>query len=402
MSENPLTAESLRWLSSSRGQRCLDRAGAFGPGDSLRAQAALRADYAPERCRAALALLDARRAAVGKFGDRASRLFGDRDGVEMASRPDVAAHRAGRFAGLGAVGDLGCGLGGDLLALAARGPVCGVDIDPVRLTAARLNAEAGGLADRVALVRGDAGSCPLRDDLPFFADPARRSGGRRVRAGAAYLPPLDLLLGRGRRVAAAGIKVAPGIRDLDLPDDGEVEFVSAGGQCREAVIWLGAAAGPRRRATLLPGPHCLDDDGGAAAPVPVAPPGQILYDPDPAVVRAHLVQPLARRLDAWRLDAEVAYLSSDGAPRSTPFARAFRVVDRLPFHLKRLKAYLRDAGLVAGQIKKRRFPVEADELRRLLGPQGRGSRSVGQRDEVTLILTRIGDRPEVFVCESVG
>lgn len=398
MADDALTPESLRWLAGAEGARCLAAAAAFDAGDSLRAQQSLRAEFPPHRCRAALAQMDARRAAADKFGDLAPRLFGDREGVEMASRIEVAAHRAGRFAGRGAIGDLGCGIGGDLMALAGQGLVCGVDVDATRLTAARLNAALAGVGDRVLLVRGDAATVALRADA-LFADPARRQQGRRVRSGAAYLPPLGGLLEIVRRVPAAAIKVAPGIRDEDLPADAEVEFVSAAGQCREAVIWLGELAGPSRRATLLPGGHTLTDEGdgdGAATEVPVAPPGAILYDPDPAVVRAHLVQPLARRLGAWRLDPQIAYLCSDGPARATPFARAYRVLDRLPFHLKRLQTHLRDAGWVAGQILKRRFPVEADEMRRLLGRSGKGP-----GHPVTLVLTRVDGRPEVFVCEAV-
>jgi len=397
MSDNALTPAALRWLAGPRGQQCLERAADFDAGDSLRAQRLLRADFDAHHCRAALALLETRRAGADKFGPLAAHLFGDRDGVEMASRREVAAHRAGRFAALGPMADLGCGIGGDLLALAARGPVCGVDVDAARLTAAGLNTVAAGVEARVELVRGDATAPPVPTGLPFFADPSRRAGGRRVRAGAAYHPPLQALLDLGRGALAAGIKVAPGIREQDLPDDAEVEFVSAGGQCREAVIWLGELAGPRRRATLLPGPHTLIDGDGGDAPVPVAPPGEVLYDPDPAVVRAHLVQPLARRLDAWRLDPQIAYLGAAAPARSTPLARAYRMRHRLAFNLKRLKAWLRDAGCVAGPIKKRRFPLEADELRRLLGTVGKGP---GQ--PVTLICTRVEDRPEVFICDPVS
>ena len=57
-------------------------------------------------------------------------------------------------------------------------------------------------------------------------------------------------------------------------------------------------------------------------------------------------------------------------------------------------------GVRAEEIKKRHFPIEPEEMRRLLGvkprkrvPDGAASRSV------TLILTRIGQRPHAFVCE---
>ncbi|MFH1572320.1 MAG: class I SAM-dependent methyltransferase [Gemmatimonadota bacterium] len=392
MSADPLSSEALRWLAGAEGGDCLRQATAFTADQALRAQDVLRAQYPADRVRAALALVAARRAAVDKFGPVADGLYGDRDGVEMASRPEIAAYRAGRFAGRGRIADLGCGIGGDLVALAAGHLVCGVDLDPARLTAARLNAAAAGVDERAVLVRADAASYRPRVDA-VFADPARRREGRRIRAAAAYGPPLTALLAWRERVPALAVKVAPGIDEAELPADGEVEFISAAGQCREGVLWQGELARCRRRATVLPGPHALIDASGP--PVPVGPPGTALYDPDPAVVRAHLVQELARHLDAWLLDPQVAYLSGSGPPRPTPFARAYRLLDRQPFHLKRLRDYLRAADLAAAEIKKRRFPIPADQLRQLLGAAARGA------CPVTLVFTRIAARPEVLVCQPV-
>jgi hypothetical protein len=126
----------------------------------------------------------------------------------------------------------------------------------------------------------------------------------------------------------------------------------------------------------------------------VAPPGSYVYDPDPALVRAHLLDELARKLDAWKLDPQIAYLSSTSLV-STPFARAYRIQACLPFKLKRVRQFLVQEELFAAEIKKRRFPIEPQELRQLLDlpAQGQG---------VTLILTRLADRPFVFICNLAG
>jgi len=170
-----------------------------------------------------------------------------------------------------------------------------------------------------------------------------------------------------------------------------VEFLSAAQQCREGVLYFGPLARTARRATLLPGPHTLE--AAAGPPVPSGPPGAFLYDPDPAVVRAHLIDELARRLDAWKLDPHIAYLSGDTcAP--TPFARVYRVLACQPFHLKRLRQFLQQEGLYPAEIKKRRFPIEPRELQHLLGL------SPGAQP-VTLILTRIAARPVAAICARV-
>ncbi len=62
-----------------------------------------------------------RHRAKAKFGPFASRMLFTEPGLEQATRLQVAALHAGRFAraGIGHVADLGCGIGGDALAMAA-------------------------------------------------------------------------------------------------------------------------------------------------------------------------------------------------------------------------------------------------------------------------------------------
>jgi hypothetical protein len=84
---------------------------------------------------------------------------------------------------------------------------------------------------------------------------------------------------------------------------------------------------------------------------------------------------------------------ADGAV-PTPFARAFRVVEALPFALKRLKARLRalDAGEVT--VKKRGSPLDPDRLAREL--RGRGPRPL------IVTLTHVAGRPYALICEVVS
>ena len=95
----PVDVESVRWLRSEDGQRVLDRAGALDDPDPLRARA------------------------VDKFGELAGSMYFTPDGLEQATRLTVATHRAARLGVFGAatVLDLGCGIGGDLVAFARAG-----------------------------------------------------------------------------------------------------------------------------------------------------------------------------------------------------------------------------------------------------------------------------------------
>ena len=62
----------------------------------------------------------------------------------MASGEEPATYRAARLGTVGLVIDLCCGIGGDLVALAKRNYVCGIDSNPTRLAMARMNAAALG------------------------------------------------------------------------------------------------------------------------------------------------------------------------------------------------------------------------------------------------------------------
>ena len=119
-----------------------------------------------------------------------------------------------------------------------------------------------------------------------------------------------------------------------------------------------------------------DDDPGAG----VRPVGAFLYEPDGAVIRAGLVTAVAAGVDGGLLDPKIAYVTGDESFR-TPFARGYRVLERLPYREKPLKAALRERGIGTLTIKKRGVSVSPDELRQRLGL--RGDRTA------TLVMTRV-------------
>jgi hypothetical protein len=361
----------------------------------------LRARWPADLVAAALSQRDLRLAARAKFR-LAERMLFTRAGLEQASAEAVARHRARRYQGVAAVGDLCCGIGGDLVALAPGRTVLAVDLDPVHLRMAATNAavyEAGpDLAGRAGSLRGsgpdgavevllaDARAVPLDRVEAVFVDPARRDGGRRFAPGASE-PPLAWCLGLAERVEAVGVKAAPGL-PLDLvPAGWEVELIADGRDLKEAALWSPALATAPRRATILPEGWTLTAAPGP--PVACAPPGAYLLDPNPAVTRAGVVETLARTLGAWKLDERIAFLSTDEPPR-TPFGRPLRVEASMPYGLKRLRASLRALGVGAVDVRRRGLAGDVDELRRRL-------RLDGDR-RATVVLTRVLDRPWALVC----
>lgn len=377
-----MTPSQVRALLSDEGRAAVSAALALDLDDRLHAAEAMRP--LGELGRLALEQANLKRKALAKHPD-GDRWWWTPEALEQSTPRVVAEHHARRFAGVATVLDVGCSVGGDLVPLAAHARAVGVDLDPARLLLAQANAAAAGVD--VALAQADALS--LQPRCAVFADPARRSGGRRGFDPAGWSPPLEVVL--GWPTSGLGVKVAPGIDYDALPEALEVEVVSLGGDVKEAVLWGGSLRrGPRRLATLLPSGASLASSG-AAVPA-VRPPGRFLLDPDGAVVRAHLVAELAALLDGWLLDATIAYVSAEQAS-PTPYGRWFEVLEVLPFSLKGLRERLRahDAGSLV--VKKRGTAVEPETLRRQL--KLRGSR------EVTVVLTRQQGRQVALVVEPV-
>jgi len=361
---------------------------AGGSASDLRLGTDLRAAYPVDLVVDALAQHELRLRARAKFS-RAMDMYFTRAGLEQASAEVIAGHRSARYAGAGLVADLCCGIGGDLTALAAGRRALAVDRDPLHLRMALANARAYGVAAGVTAVAADVRDLSLRGVDGVFIDPARRAGRRRLRAGDSE-PPLEWCLSLPDAVARTGIKAAPGLPRDAVPPAWELEFIAVGRDLKEAVAWSPALATAATRATILPGGHTLTP--GPGGPVPVRAPGAFLLDPSPAVTRAGVVADLARLAGAWKIDEQIAFLSADTAVH-TPFARTLRVIDSAPWHQRSLAARLRALDVGAVDIRRRGLAGDVAGLHRQL-------RLSGSR-RVTLVMTRVQDRPWGLVCVDV-
>ncbi|KAB1988730.1 class I SAM-dependent methyltransferase [Streptomyces triticiradicis] len=376
-------------LLTAEGRALLDEVRATEPAQELAVATRLRREHPAELVSAALGQARLRQRAVAKFGaEDAGRMFFTPNGVEQSTRTSVAVHRAERLRALGvrSVADLCCGIGGDAIALARAGiRVLAVDRDPLTAAAARANADALGLADLIEVREADVTEVDTASYDAVFVDPARRGGRGRIFDPEAYSPPLSWAVAAALKAPVAALKIAPGIPHEAVPAEAEAEWISDGGDVKEAVLWFGTEPG-LVRATLLPGPRELR---GRGLPDPaVRTVGRYLYEPDGAVIRAHLVAEVAEDLDGGLVDETIAYVTADEL-RPTPYAAAYEITDRLPFNVKKLKALLREREVGVLTVKKRGSAVEPEELRRKVKPQGPHS--------ATVFLTRVAGAPTMLV-----
>jgi hypothetical protein len=359
--------------------------------------------YPRELARAALETAILRQEAKDKF-PLADRMYFSRPALEQATPHEVSTYRSERYREFDYLADLACSIGGDTISLGSIAPTIGIDLDAVRLAMARANIRALGKADRVMFLQADlTASLPLASmpsNLALFFDPARRTGSRRVFSVNDYTPPLATIEGWLARFKAMGVKISPGVKFEEVRDyDAEIEFISHGGDLKEAVLWFGPLRSAARRATVLPGPSSLTplnnlperrwSDLETTQIIPISEPQNYLYEPDPAVMRAGLVEDLGLELQASQLDADIAYLTSEKLT-PTPFARAWAVDDWFPFQLKRLRAYLRARNVGQAVVKKRGSPIQPEDLIRDLRLEG--------DQERVIFLTHLKGRPIVIIC----
>jgi predicted O-methyltransferase YrrM len=385
--------EDLHALLTPEGQDLLAELRDYAPGDELALATRLRRTHDAQLVSAALAQARLRSRAAAKFGVDAARMYFTPNGVEQSTRTNVAEWRARRMRALGvtSVADLCSGIGGDAIALARAGiRVLAVDLDPVTHAVAQANAEALGLADLIEARCADVADVDTAGYDAVFVDPARRGGRGRIFDPEAYAPPLSWAVRAARTVCVGAIKVAPGIPHEAVPEDAEAEWVSEAGDVKEAALWFGTKAAEPHRATLLPAGASLT--GGRLPDPEAGPVRRYLYEPDGAVIRAHLVAEVAAELDATLIDPTIAYLTTDRL-KQTPYATAYEITDTLPFNLKKLKALVRERGIGTLVIKKRGSAIEPEELRRKIKPEGVNS--------AVVVLTRAAGAPVMLLGQPV-
>jgi len=366
----------------------------------------------------AAALTQSRLRAKGheKFGEFADGMLFTSDGLEQATRLEIAARHAQRFRGAGVrqVFDLTCGIGADAMAIAGLDlAVTAIEPDEVTAMVAGVNLRHWpgasafiGTAEGTQLPTGEGAR-----HAGAWLDPARRTPGvtdargktRRVFSLDAISPSWSTVQSIAKSLPATGAKLSPSFPHTAIPAGTEAQWTSMGGEVLECAIWWGPLASRAGRSALVIGSQGkswtvreadtgdgTSGQGGGAAPV-ASSLGQIgswLYEPDRAVIRAGLTGALTSAVDGFELDSGVGYVTSERCV-DVGYARRFAVTESMPLNVKALRAWLRDRDVGRVTIKKRGVVLNADELRRQLRLTG----SV----EMILVLTRVKNQQVCLV-----
>lgn len=372
---------------------------------------------------ALLTQLDLREHAVAKLGEFARTMIFTRDGLEQATRLDVAALHAARFrdAGITKVADLGCGLGVDSVALAGLGiGVVAYDLNPQAVAAATVNLR---FAPEARVELGDVTELCVADLVAdgvqgIFADPARRTGAsggnRRINDSEQWAPPLSHVLSWREDLKAGGhdalgIKVAPGIAHEHIPSDFEAEWVSIDRQLVEASLWSpDLSPEPGRKATIFRDGQKLTfsqpgDPSEAPEQVPSGGLKQYIYEPDPAIIRAGLIAKFVNETDlCGPISPNIAYLSSDSIVEGAAgdALTGFEVLEVTNLRPKAISKALRAMEPTAVEVKKRGADINPaalqTALKRILTPK-----TDDYDNPLVVFATRVEDRHQAIIARRI-
>lgn len=325
-----------------------------------------------------------RRRARSTLGPAADHLWFTDQGLQQASHPAVAGRRARLLVDQGETHllDLGCGLGLDAVAAQRSGLIVrAVEQDPRTADYASANL---GLTVRIA----DARHEPLPSGTVAFVDPARRQGfdthgtARRAFDPEQWQPPWSWTQELLRRHPRTLVKAAPGLPHDLIPTDTAVEWVSVAGHLVETTVWgadVRADRPPRAAVLLTPGKdpwQATETLLPATAGERSAPSGALgswLLEPDPAIIRGHLLAELCDLTGGHLVSDGIAYVTGTGDCDGS-WGRTSHVEAVLPARPKVLRGELRRRGIGHVEIRTRGLNWDPQSLRRELrlpgGPAG--------------------------------
>ncbi len=268
-----------------------------------------------------LALGTQRARALGKL--RPGWLF-TRRMAEQATHPLLARYHAGAYQGLPQVLDICTGPGIDAAALAeVAGRVVTIEGDEQVCSIAAGNLRRHGV-DHVDVVcaRWPDTHLASRAWDGVWADPSRRSEGKRVFDARHYEPPLSSL----PQATVVGIKAGPG--DAIPETSFSSEYIGIGSECRERLLW-NAGAGERSLVTLLDEDGLYsswtpDEDYRSAQPRIVTT-GAYLLEPHNAVIASGAVSAFFAEQGAGVLDPRIGYGILEREPEHSPLFETYRI-----------------------------------------------------------------------------
>ena len=399
---------SIPWLQSPQGQALIRSAREYS--DSLLAIPALRKQFSeipPDLISLAFGQAQMQLRLESRWGTSAADLLLTDDGISQATRPEVARYRAefiaNKFGANAHVLDLTCGLGFDSREFARYGlQVTAVEIDPEIAEYAHHNLNSFDVAVHCA----DAAEFEIPNNIDVvFVDPARRDPNaakdskgntKRIFDPYQWSPSWETIneIAKSHPVIA---KVAPGIDKAELLD-WDARWISSDGDLVECFL---SSSGPGiRAAVLLDSKNDLQFEVLGDVQTTIAPLGDYLVIPDPALIRASALDAVAELCNGGLVNEHIAWLTSNDleaisqlSKHSPSLANILRIESHFKFSDKQLVVNLKDVDLSGVTVMTRGMQLDVEAIRKLAV---KASSSGNQ--ELVIAIYRDDAGPQALLC----
>jgi hypothetical protein len=289
----------------------------------------------------------------------------NKEGLQLSTPEIVAAYIAKRLK-TDIIADLGCGIGGQVIFFAREcKKVYAVERNPEKLEYAKKNCELYGVKN-VEFIPGDAleGNTieKVSDANIIFSDPARPLS-EKERTLSNLEPSITEILKLYSDITPelafhAPVQMPPSRIALDC----ECEYLSLNGQLNRLTLYFGALKQCERSAVVLPGEVKLRSSD--AAGIKTGELGQYIYEPEPSVVKAELLNELAYAVSEkgdeiffYKGDAKRTLLTSWMLIGSPFFKDSYRVVRKTEMDIRKIMEILKSER--AGKVVLR-FDIEPE------------------------------------------
>jgi len=332
-----------------------------------------------------------------KFGELASVLFFDEEGLRYATPPPVAEYRAKRICDE-SIADVSCGLGVQLIYFSRYAShAVGVEIDPFRARLAMLNMAATD-SRNCTILEGDAfdeNIVGAIDAECVFSDPSRGPEEKKRTFETLRPNPARVYERYRKKTDAIAFELPPRISRNEIMIEGEKEYTSLHFSLNRLALYTGSLAGCSVSAVSLPSEERVTDED-ESTDVPET--GTVLdhvYEVDDTVVRAGLLENLAGILgfDGGLLKTgKRRNLLTSETRYESAFLRGYVKRGVCSFSHPSLHRMLRELG--AGKVTLR-FSVAPREYWKI-----RKKLEEGLRGERAFHVFRVKDR--ALICEPIG
>jgi hypothetical protein len=349
---------------------------------------------------AAVTLIKLRKKALGKFS-KSSEMFFTPLSLEQSTGEEIARYIAARFGHPKKIVDLTCSIGGNLIFLAAQAEqAVGIDKNEINIALAKLNSALYKQDKNIKFICGDAYDNIISDANAFFIDPSReRSGKTKTKSILNCEPNLIKIIPEIFKVSQnLGVKISPAFDYQEiklLPSEPEIEIISEDNVCKVVMLWFGDFKTCRRRATCFIGEKVFSyqkKDSLKSVKV-VAEPLAYLYEPNKAIIKAHLIEEIAEEFALDKVNRQTSYLTSNKLiQKDKELFRIWKIINCAPFSIKEIKAELKLKKIERINIITKRFPQKPAELYKKL--------KIKEGSDYFLIVTALSDEKYYYILAS--